>query len=125
LGANTHTIESNLIHPVLPLYYAVRLKLVIRPSTSGVLEYRIAGIGVCRLSKWMSWFASGQHNKAVVHTKSKTKHDVEAHEAEQIFYDESKVPMGIQIQPVVDEPRFGLLGRTSTSRLLHTVFVCC
>jgi hypothetical protein len=32
---------------VLPLYYAVRLKLVMRPSTSGVLEYRIAGIGVC------------------------------------------------------------------------------
>ena len=39
---------------VLPLYYAASLKLVIRPSTSGVLEYRIAGIRVCRLSSWMT-----------------------------------------------------------------------
>ena len=39
---------------VPPLYYAASLKLVIRPSTSAVLEYRIAGIRVCRLSRWMT-----------------------------------------------------------------------
>lgn len=55
-------------------------------------------------------------------TKSKTKHDVEISEAEEIFYDEDKVPLGIQVQPVVDEPRFGLLGKTLKSRFLHTVF---
>ena len=44
-------------------------------------------------------------------TKSKIKHKVEIHEAEEVFYDENNVPLGIQVQPVVDEPRFGLLGK--------------
>ena len=55
-------------------------------------------------------------------TKSKDKHGVEINEAEEVFSDKAKVPLGIQIQPVVPEPRFGLLGKTSNSRLLHLVF---
>lgn len=55
-------------------------------------------------------------------TKSKVKHEVETHECEEIFYDIDKLPLGIQVQPVVSEPRFGLLGRTFDGRLLHVVF---
>lgn len=55
-------------------------------------------------------------------TKSKDKHGVETHEAEEVFFDEAKVPLGIQIQPAVPEPRFGLIGKTKNSRLLHLVF---
>ncbi|HLB59811.1 MAG TPA: BrnT family toxin [Bdellovibrionota bacterium] len=55
-------------------------------------------------------------------TKSKTKHGVETFESEEIFYDETKVPLGIQVQPPVSEPRFGLLGKTNNGRMLHIVF---
>jgi len=55
-------------------------------------------------------------------TKSKSKHDVETAESEEIFSDENKVPLGIQIEPPTSEPRFGLLGRTGLGRRLHVVF---
>lgn len=55
-------------------------------------------------------------------TKSQTKHHVTPDETEEIFHDENKVPLGIQIQPIVSEPRFGILGTTNNMRLLHAVF---
>ena len=55
-------------------------------------------------------------------TKSKAKHDVEIQESEQPFYDDDKVPMGIQTEPLTPEPRFGLIGKTMEGRCLHVVF---
>ena len=55
-------------------------------------------------------------------TKSQAKHQVEIHECEEVFYDIDKQPLGIQVQPAVSEPRFGLLGRTFYGRFLHVVF---
>ena len=46
-------------------------------------------------------------------TKSIRKHGVKVESAEQVFRNkECLVPLGIQISPVADEPRFGALGWT-------------
>lgn len=55
-------------------------------------------------------------------TKSRQKHEVDATEAEQVFCDEGIYPLGSQVEPEVDEPRFGLLGKTFSGRRLHVVF---
>ena len=55
-------------------------------------------------------------------TKSKTKHDVDTMEAQQVFVDGNKVPLGIQVEPIVPEPRFGIIGQTESGRILHVVF---
>ncbi len=55
-------------------------------------------------------------------TKSKRKHDVDTMEAEQVFDDPNNFPLGSQIEPEVNEPRFGVLGQTSAGRYLHVVF---
>ena len=55
-------------------------------------------------------------------TKSKRKHDVDTTEAEQTFYDADVFPLGSQIEPEVNEPRFGILGRIPAGRHLHVVF---
>lgn len=55
-------------------------------------------------------------------TKSQQKHEVETKEAEEVFYDDSIFPLGAQIEPSVDEPRFGVLGKTFSGRHLHIVF---
>lgn len=55
-------------------------------------------------------------------TKSHQKHDVDTAEAEHVFYDEDIYPLGSQVEPEVDEPRFGILGKTFTGRRLHVVF---
>lgn len=55
-------------------------------------------------------------------TKSRQKHNVDTTEAEQIFYDEGVYPLGSQVEPEVDEPRFGILGKTFTGRRLQVVF---
>jgi uncharacterized DUF497 family protein len=54
--------------------------------------------------------------------KSQQKHDVETNEAEEVFYDESIFPLGAQTEPAVDEPRFGVLGKTFSGRYLHVAF---
>ncbi len=55
-------------------------------------------------------------------TKSKTKHEVETVESEEVFSDDNLVPLGIQIQPEVAEPRFAVIGQTKSGRILHVVF---
>jgi uncharacterized DUF497 family protein len=57
-----------------------------------------------------------------IETKSKQKHDVNTTESEQAFYDADVYPLGSQIEPEVNEPRFGILGRTPSGRHLHVVF---
>ncbi len=54
--------------------------------------------------------------------KSRKKHFVETKEAEEVFYDEVIFPLGVQTEPAVDEPRFGVLGKTYSGRFLHVVF---
>jgi uncharacterized DUF497 family protein len=55
-------------------------------------------------------------------TKSHQKHDVDTTEAEQVFYDEGTYPLGSQVEPEVDEPRFAVLGKTFSGSKLHIVF---
>jgi uncharacterized DUF497 family protein len=43
-------------------------------------------------------------------------------EDELAFYDADIYPLGSQIEPEVNEPRFGILGRTPAGRYLHIVF---
>ena len=59
---------------------------------------------------------------AILYDDAYQKHDVDTTEAEQAFYDERLSPLGSQVEPEVDEPRFGILGRTFTGRRLHVVF---
>lgn len=54
--------------------------------------------------------------------KSQKKHSVETNEAEEVFYDENIFPLGVQTTPAVNEPRFGILGRTYSGRHLHVAF---
>jgi uncharacterized DUF497 family protein len=54
--------------------------------------------------------------------KSRQKHSVETKEAEEVFYDGDIFPLGAQTEPVVDEPRFGVLGKTFSGRQLHVAF---
>ena len=51
------------------------------------------------------------------------KHGVEVGSAEQVFRNEDVlVPLGIQVAPTADEPRFGVLGCDSSGRLLAISF---
>ena len=55
-------------------------------------------------------------------SKSKFKHDVETIEVEEVFKLRLAIPLGIQIEPEVDEERLGIVGPTRDGRLLHIVF---
>jgi uncharacterized DUF497 family protein len=55
--------------------------------------------------------------------KSSKKHGVEIPEAEGVFDDPDIYPLGIQVDPPVQEPRFGVLGKSLEGRSLHVVFV--
>ena len=56
-------------------------------------------------------------------TKSLQKHRVETEHAEQIFYNQDfLVPLGIQIAPTTNEPRFGALGMDLSGRRLFVSF---
>ncbi len=56
-------------------------------------------------------------------TKSVQKHQVEIESAEQFFRNkEVLVPLGIQISPAADEPRFGALGMDLLGRQLSVCF---
>jgi len=56
-------------------------------------------------------------------SKSLKKHGVSVGEAEQLFENrDCLVPLGIQVSPQTDEPRFGALGATLLGRLLAISF---
>lgn len=55
-------------------------------------------------------------------TKSVIKHNVRHEETEGVFTSGRAMPLGIQISPVVLEERFGIVGATSSGRVLHIVF---
>ncbi|OFZ79593.1 MAG: hypothetical protein A2583_13365 [Bdellovibrionales bacterium RIFOXYD1_FULL_53_11] len=56
-------------------------------------------------------------------TKNLQKHRVTITEAEQVFQNiDCLAPLGIQIDPKPDEPRFGALGMTLLGRMLAVSF---
>jgi uncharacterized DUF497 family protein len=56
-------------------------------------------------------------------TKSLQKHKIEAESAEQVFLNKDfLVPLGIQVSPPADEPRFGALGMDLLGRRLAVSF---
>mgnify|MGYP001158781149 CR=1 FL=1 len=55
-------------------------------------------------------------------TKSKTKHGVETKDIEDVFYSGLIVPLGVQIEPEVNEQRLGIVGPSTKGQLLHIVF---
>ena len=54
--------------------------------------------------------------------KSTTKHTVSPAETEEVFLLRQAAPLGVQVSPVVDEERLGIVGVTYTGRVLHVVF---
>lgn len=55
-------------------------------------------------------------------SKNATKHKVQAHEIEEVFYSGSALPLGIQIRPETAEQRLGIVGTTFMGRMLQVVF---
>jgi uncharacterized DUF497 family protein len=56
-------------------------------------------------------------------TKSQKKHGVSLDEAEQLFANKDCfIPLGLQVSPKSNEPRFGALGATLLGRLLAVSF---
>lgn len=55
-------------------------------------------------------------------SKSQQKHGILTSEAEEVFYDRDILPLGIQTQPLPSEIRFGVIGKTSTDKILFVSF---
>ena len=57
-------------------------------------------------------------------SKSETKHGITSEEAEAVFRSGLALPLGVQVQPITDEQRLGLIGPSLQSgRLLQVAFV--
>jgi uncharacterized protein len=55
--------------------------------------------------------------------KSFVRHGIAAESAEQVFRNKDLlVPLGIQVAPVANEPRFGVLGTAATGELVAVSF---
>jgi len=75
----------------------------------------------------VQWLFSGQQFEFIWDagndTKSLQKHSVTVTETEQLFQNlECLVPLGIQVEPKPNEPRFGVLGMTLLGRGLAISF---
>ena len=55
-------------------------------------------------------------------SKNKQKHGIETEEIEEVFKSRLVVPLGMQVTPVIEEERLGVIGPTSKGRLIHIVF---
>ena len=55
-------------------------------------------------------------------TKSLVKHNVNSQEVEEVFLGRQAIPLGKQVEPKVDEDRYGIIGPTWHERLLMIVF---
>ncbi len=55
-------------------------------------------------------------------TKNIEKHGIENSEGQDIFYDPELVILGEQKFPVVNEERFGIIGKTSSDKILFIAF---
>ncbi len=55
-------------------------------------------------------------------TKSLTKHGIESHEVEAVFRSGLALPLGVQIAPVANEQRLGIVGPTLSGKILQVAF---
>ena len=55
-------------------------------------------------------------------TKNLIKHGVSLHEVEEVFDVGMALPLGVQVRPLVGEPRFAVTGPTFTNRVLTIAF---
>ncbi|MEK7859354.1 MAG: BrnT family toxin [Elusimicrobiota bacterium] len=55
-------------------------------------------------------------------TKNSAKHAVTTTETEEVFLVNQAAPLGVQVSPAVPEERLGIVGPTSSGRLLQVVF---
>ena len=55
-------------------------------------------------------------------SKSSAKHGVSTDEVESVFRVGLAVPLGVQVQPKVNEERLGLVGPTTTGKMLAIAF---
>lgn len=56
-------------------------------------------------------------------TKSATKHGVLPKEVEEVFRSGRALPLGVQIRPITEEQRLGVVGPSLTGKLLQIAFV--
>lgn len=56
-------------------------------------------------------------------TKNFVKHKISTNEVEAVFRSGAALPLGIQINPIANEQRFGLIGPCLEGRLLQIAFV--
>lgn len=56
-------------------------------------------------------------------TKNASKHGIFTEEVEAVFKSGLAQPLGLQIQPPVDEQRLGIVGPTFSGQLIQIVFV--
>ncbi len=55
-------------------------------------------------------------------TKNASKHGVPVAEVEMVFRSRASVPLGIQVSPLTNEQRLGIVGPGSMGRLLQVAF---
>ncbi len=55
-------------------------------------------------------------------SKSQQKHGITTSEAEEVFYDKDILPLGIQVQPLPNEIRFGVIGKSANDKILFVSF---
>lgn len=55
-------------------------------------------------------------------SKIKEKHGISTEEIEAVFRSGAALPLGIQIRPMVEEQRLGIVGPTLSGRLLQVAF---
>lgn len=56
-------------------------------------------------------------------TKNSKKHGIETYEIEAVFRSGMALPLGIQISPITNEQRLGLIGPTLNEKLLQVAFI--
>lgn len=55
-------------------------------------------------------------------SKNFQKHGISNQEAEEAFYDPNLAPLGVQISPVINEERFGIIGKDFSGNILFIAF---
>lgn len=55
-------------------------------------------------------------------SKNKEKHNISTEEIEAVFRSGAALPLGVQISPIVNEQRLGIIGPTLNGRLLQIAF---
>ena len=54
--------------------------------------------------------------------KNHKKHGIFKNEAEEVFYDKDLLPLGLQTHPLTNELRYGVIGKTTSEKILFISF---